>query len=117
MDNPIGLNLDFEFDGNELRARFIPQEDHQGYPGTVHGGIISSLLYELMANVPHHIGDKAVLRNSAVEFLRPTPVGVPLFVSAKVAGITERGFRLTANLLDESGRLLASATGEAVRPR
>ena len=115
-ENPIGLKLDFELDGNELRARFVPTDDHQGYPGIVHGGVISSLLYELMANMPRYLGDDAVLHRSAVTFHRPVPVAEPLLVFARVVEKTPRGWRLAAELSDENGRRLASATGEAIRP-
>lgn len=114
-ENPIGLKLDFELDGNELRARFVPMDDHQGYPGIVHGGVISSLLYEVMANVTRYLGDEGVLRRYAVEFRRPAPVGKPLLVTAKVVEEIPRGWRLAAVILDESDHRLASATGESVR--
>lgn len=114
-ENAVGLQLDLELDGNELHARFVPVDDHQGYPGIVHGGVISSLLYELMANVTRYLGDEAVLRRYAVEFRRPAPVANPLLVTARVIEETSRGWRLAAEIQDESGRQLASATGEAVR--
>jgi len=73
-DNLVGLHLDFEFDGKELQARFIPLEQHQGYPGIVHGGVISSILYEVMANIQRYSGDEAILRSSNVDFRRPVSV-------------------------------------------
>lgn len=115
-ENLIGLQLDLELDGDELRARFVPMDDHQGYPGTVHGGVISSLLYELMANVTRYLGDEGVLRRHAVEFRRPAPVAMPLLVKARVVEETPRGWLLAAEILDDSGRQLATGTGEAVRP-
>jgi hypothetical protein len=47
IENPIGLHLAFYGD-NEGRciARFRPKPEHQGYPGQLHGGIISSLTDE-----------------------------------------------------------------------
>ena len=44
-----GLNL--WLGGDRLRASFTPQEVHQGWPGTVHGGIITALLHEIMENL------------------------------------------------------------------
>jgi acyl-coenzyme A thioesterase PaaI-like protein len=47
IDNPIGLKLKFYTDGEErCIARFQPKPEYQGYPGQLHGGIISSLLDE-----------------------------------------------------------------------
>ena len=116
-DNLVGLHLDFEFDGKELQARFIPLEQHQGYPGIVHGGVISSLLYEVMANIQRYSGDEAILRSSNVDFRRPVSVGEPVIVTAPVVNETPNGWHLAAVLTNEFGRRLASATGEAIRPK
>jgi len=76
-----------------------------------------SLLYEVMANIRRYSGDEAVLRRSTVEFQRPVPVGERLLVTARVVGETSQGWNLTAVLTDENDGRLASATGEAVRPK
>jgi acyl-coenzyme A thioesterase PaaI-like protein len=54
IDNPIGLHLKFYTD-EESRcvARFRPKPEHQGYPGHLHGGIISTLL-DVPTQIPLH---------------------------------------------------------------
>jgi len=42
--NPIGLHLDFRFEGDEYVTEFVPQEVHQGFPGIIHGGLIATVL-------------------------------------------------------------------------
>jgi acyl-coenzyme A thioesterase PaaI-like protein len=45
IENPIGLKLSFYTDDEgRCIARFRPREEHQGYPGHLHGGVISTLL-------------------------------------------------------------------------
>ena len=45
IENPIGLHLSFYTDDEgRCIARFHPKPEHQGYPGHLHGGIISTLL-------------------------------------------------------------------------
>jgi acyl-coenzyme A thioesterase PaaI-like protein len=45
IENPIGLHLHFcTDDGGRAIARFRPKPEHQGYPGHLPGGIISTLL-------------------------------------------------------------------------
>ena len=45
IDNPIGLHLAFYTDEEgRCIGRFHPKPEHQGYPGHLHGGIISTLL-------------------------------------------------------------------------
>jgi acyl-coenzyme A thioesterase PaaI-like protein len=63
IENPIGLKF-YTDDGGRCIARFQPKPEHQGYPGHLHGGIISTLLAMLgmsprgCAN-PLHGGHKA----------------------------------------------------------
>jgi hypothetical protein len=45
IDNPIGLHLAFYTDDQgRCIARFRPRPEQQGYPGHLHGGIISCVL-------------------------------------------------------------------------
>ena len=46
QDNPIGLKLDFQWDGATARAEFTPTEFYQGWSRTVHGGILICILDE-----------------------------------------------------------------------
>ncbi len=48
--NPWGLKLQFEKTNENLaRARVIFHENYVGYPGIVHGGIVTTVLDEAMA--------------------------------------------------------------------
>lgn len=46
--NASGLNLRFETDGRLVQARFLPRPEHVGFKQTIHGGIIATLLDEIM---------------------------------------------------------------------
>jgi hypothetical protein len=55
IENPIGLKLKFYTDDEgRCIARFRPKPQHQGYPGQLHGGIISTLLDE-PTQIPLHV--------------------------------------------------------------
>lgn len=47
--NPIGLQLRLETDGRIVQTHFVPQAEHVGFKHTVHGGIIGTLLDEVMS--------------------------------------------------------------------
>ena len=49
--NPYGLKLHMERDGNRVVTKFTTLEEYQGYPGYLHGGIITALLDEVMSRV------------------------------------------------------------------
>src|SRR5262245_46499202 len=46
--NPSGLKLVMETDGERAFAQWRPALDHAGFMDTIHGGIISTVLDELM---------------------------------------------------------------------
>ncbi|GAJ01339.1 unnamed protein product [marine sediment metagenome] len=47
LKNPFGLRSSFyELDNDELLAVFKPMEEHQSYPGRLHGGIATAVLDE-----------------------------------------------------------------------
>jgi len=60
IDNPIGLHLAFYTDDEgRCIAHFRPKPEHQGYPGQLHGGVISNLL-DVPTQISVHSGVLAV---------------------------------------------------------
>ncbi len=49
--SPSGLRLRFERDGDRVFTSYTPRSEHQGFPGYLHGGVISALLDETMSRV------------------------------------------------------------------
>ena len=47
-NNPIGLHLDFKFDGDKYIAKKTVPREYQGYKDIVHGGIVTTMLDEAM---------------------------------------------------------------------
>ena len=47
--NQAGLNLHFQLKDDGIITSFQGREEHQGFPGQLHGGIISALLDEVMS--------------------------------------------------------------------
>src|SRR5947209_8426968 len=46
--NPFGLHLVFRQEEDSIVADFQPREEHQGFPGVIHGGIVAALLDETL---------------------------------------------------------------------
>lgn len=99
-DNPIGLRIEFHYDGDVCRAEFTPNENHVGWEDTVHGGIIYSALDDVTANVLYRQGRKAHTARCEVRYREPLRVG-------------ER-IRLKGWIEKERGRLVV-LRGSAVR--
>src|SRR5581483_9411848 len=78
--NPRGMQLVFELDeaAQRIRGAFRIGAEYQGGPGFVHGGIIATLLDEVMGKVNRFRKVRAVTAELQVEYLRPVPVDVEL---------------------------------------
>ncbi|NKB68847.1 MAG: hypothetical protein GKR89_17415 [Candidatus Latescibacteria bacterium] len=76
--NDTGLHLHFEEVSGDIVTRFQPEARHQGFQGIVHGGILSTLLDEVMAHVLIRAGKKAVTARMEVQFKRIARVGEAL---------------------------------------
>ncbi len=74
-ENPIGLRIQFHFDGESCTAEFTPGGNHVGWQDTVHGGIIYAALDDVMANVLYLQGRKAHTAKCEVRYRRPLRVG------------------------------------------
>ena len=72
--NPIGLRIKFRIDGDVCRGEFKPGEHHVGYNNITHGGIIFSLLDDVMANwlfLKNEIGAKSTGQNGSTYISNP----------------------------------------------
>jgi acyl-coenzyme A thioesterase PaaI-like protein len=74
-DNPVGLHIEFNFDGQECTAIFTPNENHVGWANTVHGGIIYAALDDVTANVLYKQGRKAHTAKSEIRYRQALCVG------------------------------------------
>ncbi|WP_337996420.1 PaaI family thioesterase [Oleispirillum naphthae] len=87
--NPIGLKLKFCERGGRYVSIFTPGPEHQSYEGALHGGIIGTVLDEVMGRVHCKHGLKVVTARMETRYRHPTPVGQALTVSGWV--VKERG--------------------------
>jgi acyl-coenzyme A thioesterase PaaI-like protein len=101
--NEHGHQLKSRWDGEETVAVFHPQSHHMAIPGYVYGGLIASLIdchgtgsaaaaaYRAegreMSTLPPL---RFVTASLHVDYLRPTPLGVPLEVRGRIREIKGR---------------------------
>ncbi len=94
MHNPIGLKTFFyEQDDGSVVVRFTPEEQHQGYPGVLHGGIATALLDETIGRASMTAGREQWMMTAKLElrFLKPVPIGQPLTVIGRVDKLSRHG--------------------------
>ena len=114
--NPAGLKLDFRFEENKAVADFLPQERHQGYPGLMHGGVISTALDEAMGWAMYYaFGVWTMTGKMEVKFRRPLPLHQKAMVSAEVTRNRGRWLEVRGEIRNEEGRLIAESCGLFMR--
>jgi acyl-coenzyme A thioesterase PaaI-like protein len=112
--NPAGLKLHFETDGRIVQTRFMPRAEHVGFRQTVHGGLIATLLDEIMvwacAVQTRRFAYCAELK---VRFINPVRPNQEALASGELVS-NRRGklFEARAELRNQAGLVLATATGK-----
>src|SRR5438045_3832372 len=114
--NPTGLQLDFDVSTDRATARYTGLQRHQGYEGTLHGGVITALLDETMGWAIFHQGIWGVTAKLDVTFKRPVLVGEELVVTGEL--VRERGRTIDTKgsvARASDGEILAAATAVFIR--
>ena len=124
--NPIGLRLNIRTvkveppgeDGDDwlVRTECTPPPHFQGWAEVVHGGIISTLLDEVITYVAiAHFGGPAVTAQLDIRFKQPAPVGSKLLVTGRPINCSRRLVQAIARIQLEDGTVVAEATGKCLR--
>ena len=104
VENSSGLHMHFYIIApGEVEAHYTLSDKYQGYPGVVHGGIIASMMDEVMGRVFME-GDPPrfmVTAELKIRYKKPVHVNIPL--------------RLTGHRVKDNGRV-GRATGEIIGP-
>jgi uncharacterized protein (TIGR00369 family) len=114
--NALGMKLTFEQDdaAKRIRGKFRLGAEYQGGPGFIHGGIIATVLDEVMGKVCRFRGVRAVTAELDIKYLKPVLVDVDLVVEGYETEMTGRNLHLVGEIRDASGTLLAQARGRFV---
>jgi acyl-coenzyme A thioesterase PaaI-like protein len=113
--NVHGLGLVLHVEPRSAWTAFTLGRDFQGWDGIAHGGIIATVLDEVMAWSLAGGDDWGFTARMAVEFRRPVPIGVPLRAEGTISRHRRRMIETSAHVVRaEDGQLLASATDSYV---
>lgn len=105
--------------GPELLGIFTPQQEHQSYPGRLHGGISSAILDETIgrAITIGHPGIWGVTVELTVRYRKPVPLGDEIRVIGRITRDTRRLFEGTGEILLADGSVAVEADGKYVKMR
>jgi acyl-coenzyme A thioesterase PaaI-like protein len=113
--NPLGLKLRFHTDGARVHGRFTPGPAHIGFHGVVHGGLIGTVLDEVMVWAAGVRTKRfAYCAEMTVRYLSLARPGTMLEVMGElVEDRRGRVFHTRGELREvEAGTLLATAIGK-----
>jgi len=104
----------------EVIARFTGRAEHQGYPGRMHGGIITGILDETIGRaVDIGQGEKpgtwGVTAELTVRFKKPVPLGVELTAKGRITRDIHFLFEGEGEIYLPDGQIAATAFGKYVR--
>ena len=113
--NPIGLKLNFHFNGKSIKTQFTPKKEHQGYLNIVHGGIISTVLDEAMVKLALAMNIPAVTASMEIRLRRALNVGETINVEAEILKNTKKTLETYAIATTEINIVIADAKGKLIK--
>jgi len=115
LQNDKGLHLSFyQDDHNRVIATLVPGQEYQGYPGVLHGGIISALLDETIGRVLVSQDIWAMTAELHVRFLKPVPLAQPITVIGEALRLRSRTLEGKGEIRLADGTLAASAEAKYI---
>ena len=109
--NSVGLHLTFYAAPDHSIVSVVTLgNQYEGPPGYLHGGIIATMLDEVMSKANRAQGHVALTRKLEVEYLRPIPSTQPIRLEASLTRIEGRKLFPTARILNARSTVLATAT-------
>ena len=118
VENECGLHARFlELDSGELMGVFDPREEHQGYPGRMHGGILTAIVDEAIGRAIA-VGDPGawgVTVELSMRFRRPVPLDRPIRVLARITEDNGRIFQGVGEIVLDDGTVAVTGWGKYMR--
>lgn len=90
LRNPIGLHIQYTLEGDVVVGEWTPTEDHVGFPGYVHGGLVGAVLDDAMGRCTAMLHRWVMTARQQLRFRNGGPIGTPLRVEARMTRIQRR---------------------------
>jgi acyl-coenzyme A thioesterase PaaI-like protein len=118
LKNNYGLKASFyELENKNLLGVFKPLEEHQSYPGRLHGGIASAILDETIG--------RAILMNDRnvwgvtvelnLRYKKTIPLNEEIKVVGRITKDTSRIFEGTGEIILKNGDIAVTASGKYLK--
>ena len=115
LKNNFGLKASFyELENDELLAVFRPSEEHQSYPGRLHGGIASAVLDETIGRAilmkDRNLWGVTIQFNT--RYRKPVPLDEEIRVVGRIDKLANRYFEGSGEILLKDGSVAVEGKGK-----
>lgn len=108
--NEHGLGATRALRGDRVVVRFTPQQEHEGAPGLIHGGVLAAAFDESLGTAPYFLAQKICVTGTLnVVYRKPVPIGVELSVEGWVEQVDGRKVHVAGKAYS-GGTFVAEAT-------
>ena len=112
IDNPIGLKVEFSLLDDVCIGSFTPQMQHAGYDNLTHGGILFSLLDDVMANWAWLQGKKCFTAKADIRYRQELPIGTEVLLEGRCTKLRGRLAQMEGVITRKDDRsIVAESTG------
>jgi uncharacterized protein (TIGR00369 family) len=109
--NPVGMHLEIELGEGSASTTWVAGDDFVGWEAKVHGGILATLLDEVMAWAPSSYDSWAVTAEMTIRYRSPANPGEVLRARGWVTERRRRIYRVKGEVRGADDRLVAVGEG------
>lgn len=114
-ENNFGLKMTFSSNGEQLRSFLTVPEHTRGWSNLVHGGILATILDEIMSWTAIHLTSHFILtQNINISFKKPIFIGSQLRATGSIVERDGKTALLSAQIHDDSEALCCLGRGNFV---
>lgn len=111
LRNASGLHLQYHLAGDRVVTTWVPGDEHAGFPGVVHGGLIAAVLDDVMGRCSVLHRRWVVTGRMETRFREVAPLGAALLVEGWTTRFTRRVMQAQARMTLPGGSTVAEASG------
>jgi uncharacterized protein (TIGR00369 family) len=115
--NPHGLKARFFEDDGGAVTELVADAAFEGYHGLYHGGVLASLLDEVMIKAVLARGVFAVTAEMTIRYKKPVPTGTRLKLVGKITATRGRVYTTSGEAIGRDGTLFATSAGTYLEAR
>ncbi len=118
VSNPVGLKIRFYNVGSgEIEARVVLQDQYQGYPGIAHGGIVATILDEIMGRSILSIDPDRMMFTGKMElrYRQHVPLGEEILFRGRVIKDRRRAAQVAGEAILSDGTVAVEANATVIQ--